>query len=159
MVIIETKTVKQSEVIIGGVMQPNQANIAGNVHGGEIMKLMDNVAGIVAAKHARSNVVTARVDKLEFHYPIKIGNLVTCQAKLSFVGNSSMEVFVKVLVEDVTKEASAKVVSTAFFTMVALDEYGKPMTVPSLEITSDEESDLFDEGKKRYLTHKQELNK
>ncbi|WIV12440.1 acyl-CoA thioesterase [Proteiniborus sp. MB09-C3] len=140
-------------------MQPNQANIAGNVHGGEIMKLMDNVAGIVAAKHARSNVVTARVDKLEFHYPIKIGNLVTCQAKLSFVGNSSMEVFVKVLVEDVTKEASAKVVSTAFFTMVALDEYGKPMTVPSLEITSDEESDLFDEGKKRYLTHKQELNK
>ena len=152
---MKAKTVEESKTSIGSLMQPEQANPVGNVHGGEIMKLMDNVAGIVAVRHARANVVTARVDELEFHYPIYIGNLVTCNAKLSFVGNSSMEVFVEVLVEDITKTESAKVALTGFFTMVAMDKNGNSISVPPLEITSDEEYKLFEEGKKRYLTYKQ----
>jgi len=135
-------------------MEPIHTNIAGNVHGGEIMKLMDNAAGIVAVRHSGRNVVTARVDKLEFHHPVHIGNLVTFNAKLSFVGNSSMEVMVKVLVEDLKSEESAKVAVTGFFTMIALDENGKPVAVPSLELTTDEEKKLFEEGKERYLNNK-----
>lgn len=137
-------------------MQPDQANPAGNVHGGEIMKLMDNTAGIVAFKHARNAVVTARVDELEFLLPVHIGNLVTCNAQLSFVGDHSMEVLVTVLVEDLTKEEPAKLALTAFFTMVALDEKGKPTIVPQLELLTDEERKMFASGLERYMEHKQQ---
>lgn len=155
MTAIKPKTAEQSRVSIGNLMQPNQANLAGNVHGGEIMKLMDNAAGIVAFRHARASVVTARVDELEFHLPIHIGNLVTCNGQLTFVGKRSMEVLVTVLVEDLTKDEQAKVALTAFFTMVAIDRNGIPTAVPPLEVTSDEERTLFEEGQKRYLAHKQ----
>ncbi len=151
---MEAKTVAQSKVTIGNLMQPEQANMCGNVHGGEIMKLMDHAAGIVALRHARANVVTARVDKMEFHYPIHVGNLVTCSGKLTFVGRSSMEVFVSAFVEDLHKEADANLALTAFFTMVALDSNEKPIRVPSLEITNHEEQALFEEGRQRYLAYK-----
>jgi len=154
-VTIKAKTIEESKSSVGNLMLPEQANILGNVHGGEVIKLMDNVAGIVAVRHARNAVVTARIDELEFHQPIHVGNLVTCNAKLSFVGKSSMEVFVEVLVEDITKEDSTKVALTAFFTMVAVDKDGKPIAVPSLEITSDEERKLFNERKEQYLAYKQ----
>lgn len=156
MVIIKAKTVKQSETNLRNLMESIHANIVGNVHGGELMKLMDNAAGVTAARHAGTNVVTARVDKVEFYYPVHISNLVTFNAKLSFVGNSSMEIYVRVIVEDITKSESAKVAATAFFTMVALDENGKPTAVPSLEVTSDEERKLFEEGKERYLANKKD---
>lgn len=159
MINIKPKTVEQSKVSIGNLMQPSQANRAGNVHGGEIMKLMDNAAGIVAYRHARTNVVTARVDELEFHLPVHIGNLVTCNAQLTFVSNRSMEVLVTVWAEDLTKEEPAKLGLTAFFTMVALDEKGNPTAVPPLEITSDEERCLFEAGQKRYLANKQKRMK
>jgi len=154
-VTIKAKTIEESKSSVGNLMLPEQANILGNVHGGEVIKLMDNVAGIVAVRHARNAVVTARIDELEFHQPIHVGNLVTCNAKLTFVGKSSMEVFVEVLVEDITKEDSTKVALTAFFTMVAVDKDGKPIAVPSLEITSDEERKLFNERKEQYLAYKQ----
>ena len=156
---IKPKTAEQSKVSIGNLMHLEQANMNGNVHGGEIMKFMDNAAGIVAGRHARANVVTARVESLEFHCPIHIGNLVTCLGQLSFVGNSSMEVFIKVLVEDLTKEESPKIASTALFTMVAVDKNGQPLSVPPLEITNEEERKLFEEGKKRYLAYKQKRSK
>lgn len=143
---------------MGYLMQPDQANPSGNVHGGEIMKLMDNSAAIVAFKHARTNVVTARVDELEFLRPIHIGNLVTCNGQLTFVSNRSMEIHVTVLVEDLTKEEPPKVALTAFFTMVALDENGKPTAVPPLKVTNEEERRIFEEGKQRYLEYKQKRN-
>ena len=113
-ILIKAKKIEESKASIGSLMLPDQANIFGNVHGGEIIKVMDNVAGIVAARHARSPIVTARIDELEFHRPIHVGNLVTCNAKLAFVGNSSMEVFVEVLVEDLLEQDSTKVALTAF---------------------------------------------
>ena len=78
------------------VMLPHQANVAGNVHGGEIMKFMDTAAGAVAMKYSRSNCVTARVDELIFHLPIFVGALVTCTASIAYVGNTSMDVYVRV---------------------------------------------------------------
>jgi acyl-CoA hydrolase len=140
-------------------MQPEHANPAGNVHGGEIMKLMDHAAGIVALRHARTNVVTARVDNLEFHHPVRIGNLVTCEAHLTFVGKSSMEVSVTVSVEDLFREEEEnRVALTALFTMVALDRDGKTVAVPPLELVSDEERQAFEAGRQRNLAYKSRRN-
>lgn len=152
---MNSKTVEQSKVIVGSLMQPAEANIAGNVHGGEIMKLMDNAGGIVARRHARTNVVTARVDILEFHQPIHIGNYVKCVGQLTFVGKSSMEVLLTVTVEDLSKEEEPKTALTGYFTFVSIDENGKSTPVPPLEICNEEEARRFEEGKQRYLKYKE----
>jgi len=151
---MEGKTVASSALVMSVVMQPDQANPAGNVHGGEIMKLMDNAAYVVAQRHARTNVVTARVDELIFHQPIYVGNLVTCHAFLTFVNRSSMEVVVTVEVENLFSESSGKCALTAYFTMVALNAGGKPIPVPPLELTNDEERQRFEEGRQRYEVNK-----
>lgn len=152
---MKAKNVEQSMVTIGNLMQPEQANLAGNVHGGEIMKMMDNTAGIVAFKHAHSNVVTARVDQLMFHQPIHIGNLVTCEGRLTYVGTSSMEVLVTVMVEDIMAEEPSKTALTAYFTMVALDEAGNPKKVPELILDCEEDEQTFNEGRQRHWEYKQ----
>ena len=82
----------RNKVVTSQVMMPHHANPAGNVHGGEIMKVMDNAAYAVALKYAKGNCVTARVDELEFHLPIFVGALVTCTASIVYVGRTSMEV-------------------------------------------------------------------
>lgn len=151
---MQIKKICDSAVEMSMVMLPHQANVAGNVHGGEVMKLMDNAAYVVAHRHARSNVVTARVDELTFHQPIYVGNLVTCHAYLTFVGKSSMEISVVVEVEDLFKEDSRKCALTALFTMVALNAGGHTCTVPNLELTSDAERSMFEEGKQRYKTNR-----
>jgi Acyl-CoA hydrolase len=153
------KSVNYSQVTMSNLMLPQHANPSGNVHGGEIMKLMDSAAGVVARRHARTNVVTARVDKLEFHHPIHVGDVVTCYGKLTFVGRSSMEVYVTVTVEDVSKDDPAKTALTSYFTFVALDDNGKTQQVPSLELTNQEEQRLFEEGQQRYLANKKQLGK
>lgn len=153
---MKSKTVDQSRVIMSNLMMPEHANPAGNVHGGEIMKLMDNAAGVVAQRHARTNIVTARVDALKFHHPIRISNVITCYGHLTFVGKSSMEIAVTVTVEDLSKEEPAKTALTSFFTFVALDENGVPQTVPSLEINTEEERRSWEAGQQRYLSYKQE---
>lgn len=147
---MKSKTVRESAVTMSMVMLPHQANVAGNVHGGEIMKLMDNAAYVAAHKHARSNVVTARVDELIFHQPIYVGNLVTCHAHLTFVGKSSMEVAVVVEVEDLYREDSRKCALTAYFSMVALNAGGHPSSVPPLELATEQEKAIFEEANQRY---------
>lgn len=153
------KTVEYSQVVMSNVMLPQHANPAGNVHGGEIMKLIDSAGAVVAQRHARRNVVTARVDELEFIHPILVGYVVTCYGKLTFVGKSSMEVSVTVTVEDVFKEEPAKIALRAYLTFVSLDENGKPRQVPSLELSNEEERRLFEEGQQRYLAYKQRRKK
>lgn len=135
-------------------MQPSQANPAGNVHGGEIMKIMDSSAGVVARKHSRTNVVTARVDELEFHCPIFIGELLTCKASLVYVGRSSMEVSVTVEVDNLTTDEPPRKALSAYFTMVALDKNGVPTVVPSLDLQTQEEEEAFQEGQRRYSQYK-----
>ena len=90
----------QHKIVMSQVMLPHQANVAGNVHGGEIMKFMDMAAAAVAMKFSKGNCVTARVDELLFHLPIFVGALVTCTASLVYVGRTSMEVLVRVESED-----------------------------------------------------------
>jgi acyl-CoA hydrolase len=113
-------------------MQPQDANPSGNIHGGVIMKLIDNAAGVVAIRHARSNVVTASID------PVYIGDLVTLTASLNMVGRSSMEIGVRV---DSEKMTSGKILHTAsaYLTFVALDKNGKSIEVPPLILDSEEE--------------------
>ena len=156
---LKSKTVDQSKVSVGHLMQPDQANIEGNVHGGEVMKLMDSCAGIVARRHSRRNTVTAMVDELEFMEAIHVGELVTCYGQLTYVGKQSMEVLVTVTVEDLQLSQPPKVALTAYFTMVALDINGDPTAVPELELRTDEERRLYEEGEKRYLRHKKNRQK
>ena len=117
------------ELTFSFLMLPQDANLAGNVHGGVIMKHIDSAAGVVAARHARSNVVTASIDRLEFHHPVFIGNLLSLRASLNLVGRTSMEVGVRAEAEDL-KTGIIRHVASAYLTFVALDSDGRPMQVP-----------------------------
>ena len=130
-----------------------QVVYVGNIHGGEIIKLMDSTAYATARRYARTNVVTARVDEVEFHLPIFIGDLVICTAQVVYVGNSSMEIVVIVEVEDLETEGKKRAL-TAFFTMIALDKKGRPTKVPELTLETEEEKRAFEEGRLRYERHK-----
>lgn len=152
---MKTKTISETKAFLSDVMLPSQANPNGNVHGGEIMKMMDTCGSVAAMKHSKKTVVTVRVDELVFYKPIFVGQLVVCEANLVYVGRTSMEVNVIVKVEDVRKDCPIEVALTAFFTFVAIDKDGKPCEVPGLEICSEEEQKLFDLGKNRYLAHKE----
>jgi uncharacterized protein (TIGR00369 family) len=131
------KTMAESRTTIAQVMNPQDANVAGNVHGGSVMKLIDTAAGVVASKHTRTNVVTASVDRLDFHHPIYIGELVTLKANINMVGRASMEVGVRVEAENI-RTGEVKHSVSAYLTFVALDDEGKPTVVSPL-ITETEE--------------------
>lgn len=151
---MKAKTMKDSFSVLAQLVLPMQANPAGNVHGGEIMKMMDSAAGVAAQKHAHTNCVTARVEELNFKKPVLVGELVTCKAQVIYAGRSSMEVFVTVESEDLIS-GKKQIALTAFFTMVSLDKNGKTSTVP--ELLYDEESayekKLYFEGEKRHNMH------
>lgn len=136
-------------ITMSQVMLPHQANVAGNVHGGEIMKFMDTAAGAVAIKYARSNCVTARVDELEFHLPIFVGALVTCTATVVYVGRTSMEIFVNVEVEDLESESGPQKALSAYFSMVAMGRNGRPQQVPEFTPETEDEKRLHEEAKAR----------
>ncbi|MEA2110187.1 MAG: acyl-CoA thioesterase [Pseudomonadota bacterium] len=145
---MNSKTVSDSMVTIAHVMQPHEANIAGNVHGGVIMKLIDTTAGVVATRHARSNVVTASIDKLDFHYPAFIGDLVTFKASLNLVGRSSMEIGVRVDSENLLSGNTSHIAS-AYLTFVALGEDGKAVEVPRLILENKIEEDRQRQARER----------
>jgi acyl-CoA hydrolase len=114
------------------------ANTAGNVHGGTIMKLCDEVAGIAAIRHCGARVVTAGMDRMTFLHPVLVGNLVTCLASVNAAWNTSMEVGVRVQAEDIRSGAITHA-CTAYLTMVALDDDGRPAAVPALAAESVDE--------------------
>ncbi|MDH8678226.1 hotdog domain-containing protein [Fusibacter bizertensis] len=140
------------------VMEPIHSNIFGNVHGGELMKLMDVVAGITASKHAKGMVVTARVDELEFHKSIGIGAIVTCVGQLSYVGKSSMQVMVTVSVHEVENYSEPEVALTAFFTMVHIKDH-KPHPVQPLNPETEDEKKLYALGEQKYIEIKAKMSK
>ena len=148
------KKSSDSKSILSEVMLPGQANPAGTVHGGEIMKMMDTCGSVAAMRHAKKNVVTVRVDELVFYQPIQVGQLVVCEAELVFVGRTSMEVLVTVKYENMTGDEPCKVALTAYFTYVAIDENRKPCPVPGLLIDTEEEKKAFELGRQRYEDHK-----
>ena len=135
---VEGKKVIESSMIMAQAMTPQDVNNAGNVHGGVIMKLMDSIAGAVGVRHSRINVVTASVDRLDFHNPVFKGDLVTLKASLNLVGKSSMEVGVYVQSENLFT-GEIRHTASAYFTLVALDSNGKPVGVPPLILETEEE--------------------
>ena len=135
------------QVVMSQVMLPHQANVAGHVHGGEIMKFMDAAAGAVAMKYARGNVVTARVDELVFHLPIFVGALVTCTATITYVGNSSMDVYVRVDAEDMESSNGPEKALSAHFTMVAMGKNGRSQKVPPYTPETEDEIRMYEESK------------
>ena len=108
---------------------PMDANVAGNVFGGAILRLVDEVASIVAFKHARSNVVTASIDRMDFFSPVYIGDLLRLIASINYVHKTSMEIGVRVEAED-PLTGNVRHTGTCFLTYVALDRKGKPSPVP-----------------------------
>ncbi len=130
------------------IMMPEHVNPAQNVHGGVIMKLIDNCAGICALRHARTYVVTASVDRIDFINPSYMGDLVTAKASMNFVGRTSMEVGVRVEAERMMIGKKTHVAS-AYLTFVALDSDKKPTEIPRLICETEEDRRRFEEGKKR----------
>ena len=142
------KTVSESRVEIAQVMFPVDANPAGNVFGGTIMKLIDTAAGIAAHRHCRTNVVTASMDRLDFYQPVFVGELVVVRASINYVGNTSMEVGVRVEAENLTS-GEVRHTNSAYLTIVSLDENRKPKPVPHIAPRTKDEKRRFKEGKVR----------
>ena len=132
------KTVAGSKTVMSRTMLPSDANPYGNVHGGEVMKLIDAVAGAAATRHARARVVTARIDELSFLAPVYVGHLVTAKASVNHVGKTSMEVGVRVEAEDMLT-GNVVHVASAYLVFVATDEHGKPVPLPPITAETDDE--------------------
>lgn len=152
---MEGKRISESRIITAQVMNPQDANPAGNVHGGVLMKFIDTAAGSVGIRHARSNVVTASIDRLDFLGPVFIGDLVTFKASLNYVGRTSMEIGVRVeaqtlMTNDVRHTASA------YLTFVALDRDGHPMEVPPLLMETEDDRRRNQEARARREMRAQE---
>lgn len=121
-----------AELTMTVLMTPDKANFSGNVHGGTLLKYLDEVAYACASRYAGSYVVTMSVDQVSFRQPIHVGELVTFLAAVNYTGRTSMEIGIKVITENI-RERSVRHTNSCFFTMVAVDEDGKPREVPALE--------------------------
>lgn len=132
------KSTKDSSAIISRVMLPEDANPAGIVHGGVIMKEIDNAAGVVAVRHTRRICVTASIDRLDFHKPAFIGNLITVKAGINMTGRTSMEIGARVETEDLLTGVKTHLAS-AYLTFVALGEDKRPVPVPPLKLVTKED--------------------
>jgi acyl-CoA hydrolase len=139
-------------------MFPSDANPAGNVFGGEILKHIDMVAGIVAQRHSQSNAVTVSMDSVNFIKPVYVGNVLKLNARINYIHNSSMEIEVKAEAEDIVTGIRT-ITGTAFVTFVALNNNGKPTSVPKLLLKTDEDRIKFEEGKLRMQERLMNRNK
>ena len=137
---MRNKTVAESATTLSEVMMPMYANHYGSVHGGTILKLADEAAFVTATKHARKNVVVASMDHMEFRHPVGVGDLLSLSASIFHVGRSSMDVEVKIQAEKI-KEGRRVYIGSAYLTMVALDEKGRPTRVPGLILKTKEEKE------------------
>jgi uncharacterized protein (TIGR00369 family) len=135
---LSDKTVAGSKTVMSRTMLPSDANPYGNVHGGEVMKLIDAVAGAAATRHARTRVVTARIDELSFLAPVYVGHLVTAKASVNHVGRTSMEVGVRVEAEDMLT-GNVVHVASAYLVFVATDDRGRAVPLPTLIAETDDE--------------------
>ena len=135
---MEGKKISESRVIMAQVMNPESSNPAGNVHGGDIMKLIDTTGGIAATRHARAHVVTASIDRVDFHHPVYVGDFLVLKASVNFVGKTSMEVGVRVEAEN-TITGKVRHTGSAYLTYVALDDNKRPIQLPPLILETDED--------------------
>ncbi len=142
------KTIRASRISISQLMHPEHANLLGNVHGGWIMKLVDEAGALACMRHAQTRVVTVAIDTMVFRNPIKIGDLVILNAEVTYAGRTSMEAQVEVQAENpITGERTHT--NTAYLVYVALDDNGKPTAVPPLKAETDEERRKMQEAQER----------
>ncbi len=150
------KTISASRVTISQLMHPEHANLLGNVHGGWIMKLVDEAGALACMRHAQKKVVTVAIDSMTFRQPIKLGDLVILNAEVTYTGRTSMEVTVEVHAENpLTGEQTHT--NTAYLVYVALDDEGRPTSVPPLLAETMEEKQKMQQAQERQqrrLKHK-----
>lgn len=142
------KTCRASRTQIAQLMQPQHANNFGHVHGGWIMKLVDEAGALAGMRHSQQRVVTVAVDQMAFHKSIRIGDLVTFTAEVSYVGRTSMETEVQVVAENPITGLKMHT-NTAYLVYVAIDERGEPIPVPPLIPETEVEGQRLHEAKKR----------
>jgi acyl-CoA hydrolase len=145
---MQGKRISETKVIMVQPMSPQEANTAGNVQGGAIMKLIDLAGGIVAQRHTRMNVVTASVDRIDFLHPVYIGDVLFLKAGLNLVGRTSMEVGVRVESEN-PLTGEIRHTASAFLTYVALDKSGRPVEVPPLILETAEDERRNEDARAR----------
>jgi acyl-CoA hydrolase len=155
---METKAIKDTQVIMHELVLPNDTNLLGNVLGGRVMHLMDMCAAMSAYKHARTAVVTASVDQLDFLAPVKMGDIMILKSSVNYTGKSSMEVGVRIESEN-PKTGSIYHTSSAYLTFVSLNDNGKPQRVPMVTPETDVEKQRFEEGRARHEERKRRLRK
>ncbi|GAB7126359.1 acyl-CoA thioesterase [Silvimonas sp. JCM 19000] len=130
------------------LMMPEMANFSGNVHGGQLLKLLDEVAYACASRYAGTYVVTLSVDQVIFKQPIHVGELVTFLASVNYTGRTSMEIGIRVVAENV-RQRTERHTNSCYFTMVALDDAGKPAAVPVLTPENDIEQARWTQAEAR----------
>jgi len=130
------------------LMSPEMTNFSGNVHGGAILRLLDQVAYACASRYCGLYVVTLSVDQVLFKQAIRVGELVTFFASVNYTGKTSMEIGIKVIAEE-TRSRSCRQTMSCFFTMVALDDHGKPAPVPPVSIESEDDQRRWEKAKLR----------
>ena len=142
------KPVSASRITLSQLMHPEHANLLGNVHGGWIMKLVDEAGALTCMRHAQRKVVTVTIDSMDFRQPIRIGDLVILTAEVSFTGRTSMEATVVVLAENpITGEQTHT--NTAYLVYVALDDSGRPTPVPPLRAETEEDKQKMEQAQAR----------
>ena len=145
---LKAKPVRASQISIAQLMQPEHANNLGNVHGGWIMKLVDEAGALACMRHAQRRVVTVAIDSMVFRQPIRIGDLVILNAEVTYCGRTSLEAEVEVVAENpVTGERTHT--NTAYLVYVALDDHGKPVAVPPLFAETESEKLRLEQAQKR----------
>lgn len=143
-----SRTIGDTKTTIYRVMMPTDANTSGNVYGGSILRYIDEIAGIVATRHTRTNVVTASIDRMDFIAPVHIGDVLVLKAAINYTGRTSMEIGVRVEAEN-TRTGKVVHTGSCYLTMVALDGHGKPSLVPPVAPVSEEERQWFEAAKRR----------
>lgn len=156
--VLPAKSPNESKAEMTVRMFPSDANPAGNVFGGEILKQIDLIAGLVAQRHARINAVTASIDRVNFLKPVFVGNALILNARLNYVHRSSMEIEVIVEAEDLMT-GRRTLTNTAYVTSVALGPDGKTTEVPPLLLETEEDKKKFAEGERRMLQRINERKK
>src|SRR5512134_1279534 len=150
------KSIRASRVTLSQLMHLEHANLLGNVHGGWVMKLADEAGALACMRHAQKKVVTVAIDSMTFRQPIKLGDLVILRAEVTYTGRTSMEATVEVHAENpVTGEQTHT--NTAYLVYVALDDEGRPTSVPKLQPETEEDKQKMEQAKERQerrLKHK-----
>ena len=153
-----SKSPRESSTAMVKIMMPMDANNSGNVFGGAILRLIDEVGSVVALKHARSNVVTASVDRMDFYSPVYIGDMLRLNASINFVHRTSMEVGVRVEAEN-PFTGEVRHTGTSFLTYVGLDQNRKPIPLPALKLETDEDRRRWAEAQERRKARLREIGR